>query len=603
MSVSSTTTLISPTAPLQSVLHPRTHSHSSHTAHTSHRGPHRRQSTTSHHGPSRRLSEGEGGKRATLAGLTMHALPPKKTRSHDRPIAKASRSESHLPRLSRTTSMTSTTSHTSATSAGPRKSRSGPTNRRKPSKESVTVLSGDNEEEAEEEGWESGEDVERSKGNETANTAVPLRRAISDNTAGPLVDSPLTFPSSHHQAQAHTLKTTGFEGPNQNPELKRIESDPRFFDSGHVRPAFQVAHQQSVLSMAAAASSASGSGRDSLSPRVEKKKSTSPIVPLRSTSGSGLPSTVVENPTDGSPSYPFPAVELPKQSTSTSPTDETRPLPKSEPEPDLPSQPRSRVTSAAQTLRHRASNSSFRSIRSIQSLRAPPHPLNSPTGMRTGALPLSSTHTRSTFASPSKDARKRVSSLHYPPVAPAVVYKEVVGGQRWNDEDGDTDLDGPVAKLSIGSQPRLPNGPSHPSYSRRQTAQEAASAVSKYNTTTDATLYHHSLGYPSTSAETSYLISRFLPAKRSKTYLWEINDAVEVEDAQKLDGHAKLARGAYRDAHESLLRTMKEVESGLGPPKGPTSDSGPGAKKAGNGASMMEMSLERCRQQRPRRLW
>jgi hypothetical protein len=71
-------------------------------------------------------------------------------------------------------------------------------------------------------------------------------------------------------------------------------------------------------------------------------------------------------------------------------------------------------------------------------------------------------------------------------------------------------------------------------------------------TTNDPVEYHHSLGYPSTSAETAHLISRFLPHK-PRMLDWEIPTA-ELNDPNRLG----LPRGDYRDSHDSLIRMMKD---------------------------------------------
>ena len=241
-------------------------------------------------------------------------------------------------------------------------------------------------------------------------------------------------------------------------------------------------------------------------------------------------------------------------------------------------------------IKHRASNSS---MRSLQSLRAPPHPLNSPTGYRSG-LPAS--RSGSSLTSPIKD---RGPSMHHPPIAPPVVYREVATGHGWDipeDEEYATPI---VRSVTL---PNGPNGASSPgpasarlhqrqvsasstkslhgllrpqaspssstsshlrppgtSPRRRQTALEQTTKAAKYASTTDPILHHHSLGHSATSAETAHLISRFLPQRKVTRPKWEIS-------VENLDTHSGigLSRGDYRDAHESLIRSMRELGANQG---------------------------------------
>ena len=175
--------------------------------------------------------------------------------------------------------------------------------------------------------------------------------------------------------------------------------------------------------------------------------------------------------------------------------------------------------------------------------------------------------------------------MHHPPIPPPVVYREVAKGEIPEEGDGSTTLGTgnttpasqapakpalPDRKPSFSSQQSLQglisataakaNGRT-PSSSgsasvraptRRRTALEVASAAAKMPTTNDPVEYHHSLGYPSTSAETAHLISRFLPHK-PRMLDWEIPTA-ELNDPNRLG----LPRGDYRDSHDSLIRMMKD---------------------------------------------
>ncbi|ORY32503.1 hypothetical protein BCR39DRAFT_586847 [Naematelia encephala] len=720
MSDTSGTTLISPTTRTRSEIstnpatsaatrRPSAHSasstHLTH-AHTTHHVK-RRPSHHGHAGPSRRTSDGETGRRAAVAGLTMHAMagpgagPPSARRktSGDRPLTKNSRSTPNLPRLSRTTSMTSEASQTS--NASDRRSQKG----RKRSGESVQVLSADDgsegqEIEGEEEGWESGdgEDDQQMRKAKT-NTKQPLasvsmKRAASDSqaaTVGPSpngearisgadgsVDSALDFPSH----AANTRRTTGFAGTVHVPDPEVAAQTPHgevthpYNDANHIMPAHQIKHQQSARSLVALAetdgtsrhartssgksitaimggsngSAGAGVEKSPTQSRVQQLKGEAePPAPMRmrSTGGSGLPGL---DPSK-SPSFPFPRLhsqggesessDHKEESTSEAESPAAIQAPPSvdpTPQSSVPSQPRYRQASAPHAqMRHRYSNSS---LRSIQSLRAPPHPLNSPTGYRSVMLPPS--RGGSAFNSPSKG--KRGPSMHHPPIAPPVVYKEVATGSGWDDDsDRVPDLPDPIVKAAgdmrktsfssirslkgvMGLPDTPPPAPSSGSGSgsmgppqavRRKTAMEVASAASKLHTTTDAVAYHHSLGYPSSSAESAHLISRFLPPKRIRRPEWEISP----DQARQGFAGRGLTNSDYREAHESLVRSMRELDIrdrdrpsiGSGASTSPAQGEDLALLKGRNGMLVVsrggwrgktpfELSVERCLAQRPQRL-
>lgn len=478
-----------------------------------------------------------------------------------------------------------------------------------------------------------------------------MRRTVSDtqaelptkststpaiDTGGELVESPLGLEPNHQPPSKQ--KTTGFAGTIQTPapdaemEAQALHNinTPGWNDPTHVMPAHQIRHQKSARSMTTMSAVEPVSGPSSLRPssgtegertprpgsmmrtgsgkimqREQVPSATDNDVQLRpngptqtrSTGGSGMPKEGI----DESPSFPFP--KLPSQKPSSNiqqptPPSSTESAVKGTTQPsELPRQRKASGTDGApHRLRHRPSNSS---LRSIQSLRAPPHPLNSPTGYRSGLPTYATSRAGSQFNSPQKSER-RGPSMHQPPVAPPVVYRETASGQGW-DAQGSTDgnpraaskaqisegqrapasvsmtpdsrtrqaadrtssfsstrsLQGIMSSTGIGrrantgtiSPPASINAPQ----SRPKAADLAAAAV-KMPTTNDPVVYHHSLGYPATSAETAHLISRFLPPKRTKRPEWEITD----ENASTHSGIG-LPKGAYRDAHESLIRMMRDM--------------------------------------------
>jgi hypothetical protein len=140
------------------------------------------------------------------------------------------------------------------------------------------------------------------------------------------------------------------------------------------------------------------------------------------------------------------------------------------------------------------------------------------------------------------------------------------------------------------------------------------------HTTSDPVEYHHSLGYPSTSAETAHLISRFLPLKKDRIMPWEVTN-------ENMDTHSGLglSRGPYRDAHESLIRMMKDATVSVPTGRrtvsrslsyqtlsGDDNSQQVGTLKGRNGTlavskggwqgkTPFELSVERCIAQRPQR--
>ena len=493
-----------------------------------------------------------------------------------------------------------------------------------------------------EEGWESGEEEEEQEEEERKSStkksnganAIDMRRTVSDSVApvptkaGSVKASTGVPEGLPEDQRPHlTQRTTGFAGsvhPAQGPELEQqayVNAHmPHYNNPAHIRPAHQVRHQQSARSISISRTntelgltsaldedktpkpssmSRSGSGLSQAAPRTnglgederEAKgekyekvgKRPPPPEQMRSTEGSGLPESQFSSAqaVGTSPSFPFPKLGEEQGSsgkeTTTSPTELKQrhsDPPQSEVRRRLVSGPSG---SDAPRLRHRYSNSS---LRSIQSLRAPPHPLNSPTGgYRMG---LSGSRPGSTLNSPVKG--KRVPSMHQPPIAPPVVYRTVAQGEGYPiPEEAETPSPASSAikppnghqhtrqssfssQLSLqgimntsGIKSRVPPSPAPSTASsrlnpvRRRTALEVASAAAKMPTTNNPVEYHHSLGFSSTQSETSHLISRFLPPKKTPHLDWEI-----TQDNLEAHSGIGLSRGDYRDAHESLIRMMRE---------------------------------------------
>jgi hypothetical protein len=414
-------------------------------------------------------------------------------------------------------------------------------------------------------------------------------------------------------------KTTGFAGKHPEPEpepneivpLRRVQSVKELAAEAIGNERKVTAHKLAVL--------------DREREQAQERQNSGPNR-TRSTEGSGLPRnmTAGEKETiETSPSYPFPRVldQAPESSAMAQ-----RSTSGSGPGP--------------YPLRHRPSNTS---LRSTASYRAPPHPLNHVGGH---------SRTASTAMSP---ANSEMRSMHQPPLAPPVINTEAAAGHSWDIPEhqevssmrppppmnrresassqrslraifAPTSSRMAMSSRSVSNGMAPPPSQNGPTPHRRPTAMEAASAASKLHTTNNPALYHQSLGYSTASAETAHLISRFLPPKKSTKPPWIITTEM-MHDGQP---HIGITEGDYRDAHDSLLRQMREL--------GPTSSTamgGGGNRKSGlriasnflsvgqgrdnavgliksrngpldvakggwRGKSPFELSVERCLQQRPR---
>ena len=401
----------------------------------------------------------------------------------------------------------------------------------------------------------------------------PVRRTVSDTAAvenakppqsaqvdGPVTrseDSPLAQTSALPPSapQLHTRKTTGFAGHVSVPDPTVIAPPHPFVAAPPApEPEPPIHRQRSVKELAQAAVDTE---RQRVMSRAEhlRMEDQPGRMPERShsTVGSGLPHPVNSKAQPGATDFPFPDMN-----TQTAGSSKPQQLER-----------RTRVTSDRphSQLRQKPSSSS---LRSMQSLRAPPHPLNSPMSSKAAPAVVTTSRPGSMFGSPTKG--KQVQTLnHVHPVAPPVIYREVAQGHSWDipeEQESAPAVDPSInrrdshASFSSVHLRSLINGSSsdgskssspHPSLGpRRITALQAASAASKLHTTTDPALYHQSLGYPSTSAETAHLISRFLPPKKIKRPAWEI-------PANSPEMRIGLQNGEYREAHESLVRSMREM--------------------------------------------
>lgn len=497
-----------------------------------------------------------------------------------------------------------------------------------------------------EEGWE--DEAKRSR-QETPKAAEgpDLRRTKSDphpdRSAGGSDDGS----SSSRLPHPVTRKTTGFAGPTQTPDPLITTYSHALNDPTHIMPAHQIKHQQSARSLHAsqghpqtpalehgiertpsmgrrsdvARRSMPGMSRSSSHVSVRRTESPGVLAEVkRVESGLSMTKTAGETPpatrppdsatessvssadqTDTgatrmdddeskrlstSPSYPFPrlASEITAEPLSASPATITHISPPQQTNDQARSRQVSAVSSQApRTLRHRYSNSS---IRSVQSLRAPPHPLNSPTGYRTGIHPAGSTQT--------SPRRSKGPSMHHPPIAPPVISSDMANGHRWISNNLPEEADAfpqrqaqnggsggkngggaPIGRTSsfssirsiatllgntsLGSTTASPQSNSsatqahsRPHPSRRPTAFEATSKASRLRSTADPAAYHASLGLPPATADTAHLISRFLPPPKAPRPEWEISPA------EAHAGHVGigLTNGDYREAHEALVRTM-----------------------------------------------
>jgi hypothetical protein len=146
---------------------------------------------------------------------------------------------------------------------------------------------------------------------------------------------------------------------------------------------------------------------------------------------------------------------------------------------------------------------------------------------------------------------------------------------------------------------------------------QAASAASRLNTTSDPVAYHHSLGFSPATAETAHLLSRFLPAKKPHRPRWSITHREALEAAEATERgempnyRIGLTDGQYREAHESLVATLKEVGKSQQLRRGPRSQgytallTGATAEEPAPrnshraGQTPFELSMARCMTQRP----
>ncbi|OXM82131.1 hypothetical protein C364_00243 [Cryptococcus neoformans Bt63] len=608
MSLSSQTTLISSSAKhTNPPLHRRPSQHARRRAslHAAHPHAHTHAHAHAHthaHAPGRRSSEGEAGRRALAAGLAMHTLDQgKKKKQGERPLPRGNRSDTHLPRLTRTDSTMSIASHSSAASNVSR-----PSAKSRRTTESIQVIDDQGKEiDPNEDEWESGEDVKQTKkgkGKQQAPSSAAMRRTVSDTTSDPkrkrtqsmaeaMARGDLVDIQDPDHRPPLTQRTTGFAGTVQPPDPQVAAEMPQVDHPIITNPIKRVASSKSLVGPISAITSMDAtpdSGLPTEPPRGLQSETSEPKRPstgpsLRSTSGGGLPrdptdqrdEAQTQNKLTNSPSYPFPKMVSPTGSDQkASPKDDL-------PEKEIPTTSRSRATSskAARSLRHRPSNSS---LRSIQSLRAPPHPLNSP---------ISYTGRNAAQESPSRgsyDKRDRVPSMHQPPVPQPQVSYEVAQGQGWDqipeedvprenacpsnqsNVDAGTTHSQNLRRSSVASTRSLRSifagtlappstASSSPQPHKRLTALEAASAASKRPTTNNPVLYHHSLSHASGSAESCFLISRFLPPKKITRPKWE----VDIHDQERIEhGGVGLTNGDYRSAHETLVSTFRELGTG-----------------------------------------
>lgn len=649
--------------------HGHAHGHAHGHGHTAHHGAHahaRRPTHNSHSSHSshssrsgRRSSEGEHGRRALAAGLTMHVLEgdkPKTKRKTSEPHAahtshahahharvaahhhaKPSRSDTHLPRLADSPSSSSL----SQVSLG--QERPQPKKRGSKADVEVEVIAGpDQGDDAE---WESGEETPagRSKRAEhtmqlpplqrVAETAPAMRRTRSSAASMQLVESPsdLPTPSPGHEPR-ETQRTTGFPGVPLTPASQPSGTVSNASQPGS-RPASVIALSRpaSHVNLVAAATAGASGARTPTTAGVSTGQHTGDMSSTRDSQGFPFPPMVSNGPTSEAAS--------PARQTSSTTSQRDSPAKTSTKGVPSPLKPTHRRTPSASTapltaplLRRPPSHAS---LRSMQSLRAPPHPLNS-----TGAL--------------DSPKQKRTASLHYPPAAPALVSRETVEGLGWEGDDPAPPKRMEPRPARVGSfssvrslkdlltgggsnGPSSPLAPTHPGRrvvssatpstssapARRLTAMQAATAVSRLGTTSDPVAYHQSLGFSPATAETAHLLSRFLPPKRRNRPRWAIttrealaaHHALEAGEEPPEPGRIGLTDGQYRDAHESLVATLRSLgrtqhaRRGTAPRSysyqsllGATDElSIAGApRREGTGMSPFEMSVARCLAQRPR---
>jgi hypothetical protein len=429
------------------------------------------------------------------------------------------------------------------------------------------------------------------------------------------ITSPMSTTSRPEAPVLTTRKTTGFGGkhPDPSPEpevqepLRRVQSVKEL--AAEVLGSERKATAQKL---AMTDQSSNGPSRQNSGPSR-----------TRSTDGSGIPNEKIAQ-IETSPSYPFPRVlDAGLERTTSNGLRQS----------SNASTPQERQPSNG--LRHVSSNTS---IRSTVSYRAPPHPLNSALGHA---------RTASTALSTDMDMRR---SMHQPPLAPPVIYRVAAEGQTWDlleSPEPDPPAPAPMSRRESSSSQRSLRAFFQPTSSRmaptqrstsaaagvpqngpipnrRPTAMEAASAASKMHTTNNPALYHQSLGYSTSQAETAHLISRFLPAKSHKKAPW-----ILTPDSEQ--GQKGITESEYKPAHDSLCRMMKSVgvpaknsrnrnQTGSGFRKASRFTSnlltvpvGIGIIKSKNGPlrierggwggkTPIELSIARCQAQRPRPL-
>jgi len=563
---------------------------------------------------------------------------------------KTSRSESNLMKLSRTPSsstMSALTSESGSTAHSRKR-------REHKDEEIVQVIEGDGEgedvEEAEDEEWESGEETPAPGSRRHRSVSDPVKQAALRRVSGA---SAAASTASQQQQDAKgggspldlgaptpgveppvTQRTTGFPAAVTTPGSVSTPASASDAAPGAATPPSDSMRSTSATSQVIATESDSSDVR--------------PAEPPISAQSQGGPA--VDNTAEGS-AFPFP--RIPKEETRETYTDDHAVVQsptsikqqQKAPKASAPAPIRGRVDSlpavpamAESAPQHAPVMTKQASHTSLRSLRAP-HPLNSPSDPRGPG-----------HGSPTS---KRVASLHYPPAAPAVVYRETVGGQGWDETGSAGATSAPAsataasATSAAGQTPDKPPGrtermgsfssvrslkdllaqsgiatpsrnqtfagsaPSSRHPSRRLTAMQAASAASRLNTTSDPVAYHQSLGFSPATAETAHLLSRFLPAKKQRRPRWVITlreaqlAGEAAERGEMHDYRVGLTDGQYREAHESLVQTLKQMPRSTMPRRGPRSyynilspEEQP--IEPAQGQTPFEASVARCLVQRPK---
>lgn len=530
---------------------------------------------------------------------------------------KTSRSESHLPGLSRTPS-SGTVSQLQSDGSRRRKD------------VEVEVISGDGGDDDGDDGedWESGDEAATPAGGSRKHRSVSdpakatPRRTSTQSSAAPLPESPLDLriPTPGHEPPA-TQKTTGFPGAPTPLTPASIASGASQSQLSLGRP--QSERSASGISQALAAGSAVEGEAGYPFPAMDGKKETHrdsstdrPDRQSQERHAERQPDRQADRQTDKQTDR-----RTSRQAERQTERQGDRRAERQAPRPSRPAAERQptppapeKAVPAPLTL---ARQPSMTSVRSIHSLRAP-HPLNSPVDTRGFDTP----------------GGKRSTSMHFPPVAPAVVYRETVGGHGWDEAGSDVEPTTPrtqrigsfssvrsLKDIFAGAQtPTRVTSFTAPSAgsrtpSRRITALQAASAAARLNTTSDPVAYHQSLGFSPATAETAHFLSRFLPTKKQRRPRWAISvrEAMEAHEkaaaGEEPDYRVGLTDGQYRDAHESLVDTMRNLGIAPAPRRGRSSGyhallSGGSVEevlpKQGSGQTPFAISVARCMAQRPR---